>query len=314
MTNYQNLEDAARAGCAAIGVEFKHVPSDGRWHCADLADDPRGKNDGRIKLFPDGQGGMAWNHKTGEKQSFFVDRHLSREEREADRERIEAERQRRQAKQKQRADKTAKRAAALWQAANPAAADHSYLLKKHIQPHGARVGTWKRTIKNAASERQTIAIPNTLLIPMHDATGTLRSLQGIFPGKHPLFERDKDFLAGGGLAGLFWWLGTRSEKVLICEGFATAATLFEETGLRTYIAFTANNLLAVGRIVRERLPKAEIVFCADNDSNTDGNPGLTKAEQAAVEVDGLVAIPPIAGDFNDMAITLHQETIDDRPL
>lgn len=311
MTNYQNLEDAACAGCAAIGVEFKHVPNDGRWHCADLADDHRGKNDGRIKLFPDGQGGMAWNHKTGEKQSFFVNRQLSHEEREADRERIKAERQRRQSEQKARADKTAKRAAAIWNAAQPAPLDHPYLLKKHIQPHGARIGTWKRTIKNDAGERQTITVPNTLLIPMHDATGTLRSLQGVFPDKHPLFERDKDFMAGGGLAGLFWWLGSRSEKVLICEGFATAATLFEETKLRTYIAFTANNLLAVGRIVRERLPKTEIVFCADNDANTAGNPGLTKAEEAAIEVDGLVAVPPIPGNFNDLATELNQETIDD---
>lgn len=306
MSAYTTLEDAARAACAAIGVEFKQVAADGRWHCADLVDDPRGKNDGRIKLFPDGQGGMAWNYKSGESLPFFVNRPLSREEREDNRERIEAERKRRQAEQKTRSDRTAKRAATIWQAAKPAPAEQPYCLKKRIQPHGARVGTWKRTIRNDAGERRAITIPNTLLIPMHDATGALRSLQGIFPCKHPLFERDKDFLAGGGLTGLFWWLGSRSEKILIAEGFATAATLFEETGLRTYIAFTANNLLAVGRIVRERLPKADIVFCADNDAHTAGNPGLTKAEEAALEVDGLVAVPPMAGDFNDLAITLNQ--------
>lgn len=311
MSSQQNLEDACRAACLAVGVEYKDVPNDGNWHSADLADDHRGKNDGRIKVFPDRQGGMVWNHKSGEKQSFFVNRKLSKTEQAADRTRIEAEQRRRQAEQKARADKSAKRALAIWQAAQPAV-DHPYLQKKRIQPHGARVGTWKRTIKNDAGERQTITIANALLIPMHDATGALRSLQGIFPGKHPLFDRDKDFLAGGGLAGLFWWLGNRSEKVLICEGFATAATLFEETRLRTYIAFTANNLLAVGRIVRERLPKAEIVFAADNDLNTPGNPGLTKAEEAAIEVDGLVAVPPIAGDFNDLATTLHQETTNDR--
>lgn len=308
---HQTLEDAARGACAAIGVEFTHVDADGEWHCANLVDDPSGKNDGRIRLFPDGQGGTVWNHKSKERQNFFVNRQLSREEREADRARIEAERQRRQVEQKKRSDKTAQRAAAIWRAAMPAPADHPYLLKKHIQPHGTRLGTWKRTIKNGDGERQIITIPNTLLIPMHDATGALRSLQGIFPDKHPLFERDKDFLAGGGLAGLFWWLGARSEKVLIAEGFATAATLFEETQLRTYIAFTANNLLAVGRIVRERLPKAEIVFAADNDAHTAGNPGLTKAEEAALEVDGLVAVPPIAGDFNDLAATLQQGNTND---
>lgn len=309
---YQTLEDACRSACLAVGVEYKDVPSDGRFHTANLADDHRGKNDGRIKVFPDRQGGIVWNHKSGEKQNFFINNKLSPSEQAADRSRIEAEQRRRQAEQATRMDKAARKALTIWQAAAPAPADHPYLLKKRIQPHGIRVGVWKKTAVDGTGQRQTLNIANTLLIPMYDATGALRSLQGIFPSKHPLFDRDKDFLAGGGLAGLFFWLGSRSEKVLIAEVFATAATLFEETQLRTYIAFTANNLLAVGRLVRERLPKAEIVFCADNDANTVGNPGLTKAEEAALEVDGLVAVPPIAGDFNDLATTLHQETTNDR--
>jgi putative DNA primase/helicase len=91
---------------------------------------------------------------------------------------------------------------------------------------------------------------------------------------------------------------------LIAEGFATAATLHEESGYRVYIAFTANNLMAVGRIVREKLPDAEIVFCADNDTKTPGNPGLTKATEAAQAISGSVAVPPLPGDFNDHAIYL----------
>lgn len=311
MTTHQTLDDAARAACAAIGVEFKDVPSDGNWHCADLADDHKGKNDGRIKLFPDRLGGMVWNHKSGEKQSFFVNRKLNKTEQADERARIEEEQRRRQAEKNSRMDKAARRAQAIWLAAKPAPLDHPYLLKKRIKPHSARVGQWKRVILDDAGQRQTLIIDNTLLIPMYDASGTIRSLQGIFPEHHPILERDKDFLSGGGLVGLFFWLGARSEKVLIAEGYATAATLFEEMQLRTYIAFTANNLLAIGRIVRERLPKAEIVFCADNDSHTAGNPGLTKAEEAALEVDGLVAVPPIAGDFNDLATTLHQEITND---
>ena len=105
------------------------------------------------------------------------------------------------------------------------------------------------------------------------------------------------------MAGLFWWIGPKTDKVLICEGFATAATLQEETGNRVYMAFTANNLMAVGRIVREKLPDAEIVFCADNDT-TAGNPGLTKATAAAQAIGASVAVPPISGDFNDYAILM----------
>lgn len=94
--------------------------------------------------------------------------------------------------------------------------------------------------------------------------------------------------------------------MLIAEGFATAATLHEESGYRVYMAFTANNLLAVGRIVRAKLPDAEIVFCADNDTRTPDNPGLTKATEAARDVGGSVAAPPIHGDFNDYAMYLRE--------
>ncbi|MGZ8160554.1 MAG: toprim domain-containing protein [Methylobacter sp.] len=132
-------------------------------------------------------------------------------------------------------------------------------------------------------------------------------MQAIFPEKSPDLDRDKDFLPGGGLAGLFW---VKTDKVLIAEGFATAASLHEETGNRVYMVFTANNLLAVGRLLREKLPEAELVFCADNDTRTPGNPGLTKAAEAAEAVAGSVAAPPIHGDFNDYAIFLKEAAND----
>ena len=40
-------------------------------------------------------------------------------------------------------------------------------------------------------------------------------------------------------------------------------------------------------------------MCADNDEHTPGNPGLTKAREAAVSVGALLAVPPCVGDFND---------------
>lgn len=304
--SFQSIENACRAACASIGVDFKNVPADGRFHVADLTDDHKGKNDGRIKIFSDRQGGIVWNHKSNERQSFFVNN--NRESREAippaERERIQAEQQRRQVEQQARQDKAARRARAIWQAAKPAPEDHPYLIRKQIKPHGARVGTWKRTIQNDRGKHHVLMIENALLLPMVDQTGAIRSLQAIFTEKHPDLNRDKDFLPGGGVAGLFGWIGPKTDMVLIAEGFATAATLHEESGYRVYIAFTANNLMAVGRIVREKLPDAGIVFCADNDTQTPGNPGLNKATEAALAVNGCLAAPPIHGDFNDYAILL----------
>ena len=193
---------------------------------------------------------------------------------------------------------------ALWQAAKSAPKDHPYLVRKQVKPHGLRVVTWKRAIKDEQGQWQQISIDNALLVPMFDQTGVIRSLQAIFPEKHPVLNRDKDFLPGGGRGGLFGWIGSRTDKVLIAEGFSTSATLHEDTGYRVYIAFAANNLMAVGLIVRDKLPDAGIVFCADNDTQTLGNPGLTKATEAAQAVNGSVAVPPIQGDFNDYAIYL----------
>jgi putative DNA primase/helicase len=303
---HNSIESACRIACEAIGVIYKSVPCDGAFHVADLADDHKGKNDARIKIFQDRQGGICWNHKSGAQQTFFVNN--NRESGEptppAELERIKREQQRRQVEQQTRQDKAASRARSIWQAAKPAPEDHPYLARKQVKPHGLRVGIWKRTVQDEHGKYHPLLIGNVLLLPMVDQTGVIRSLQAIFAEKHPDLNRDKDFLPGGGLAGLFWWIGAKTEKVLIAEGFATAATLHEESGYRVYMAFTANNLMAVGRIVREKLSNAEIVFCADNDIQTPGNPGLTKATEAAQAVGGSVTVPPIHGDFNDYAICL----------
>ncbi|QWF69659.1 toprim domain-containing protein [Methylomonas paludis] len=305
--NLSSIDDACRVACLAIGVEYKAVPSDGRFHVADLVDDHRGRNDGRIKVFPDRQGGIVWNHKSGQKQSFFVNNTIDKSTpvQAAERARIKAEQRRRTAEQLEQLEKASRRAQAIWSAAAPAPVDHPYLARKQVKPYGLRLGCWKRVIKTDDGRHNTLLIEGCLLVPMFCETGTLSSLQAIFPDKHPVLDRDKDFLPSGGLAGLFWWLGAKTDKVLICEGYATGATLHEESGYRVYLAFTANNLMAVGRIVRAKLPAAEIVFCADNDQSA-GNPGLTKATEAAADVGGSVAVPPIVGDFNDYALYLRE--------
>jgi putative DNA primase/helicase len=300
-----SIFDRAREACERAGIEYKSVPLDGEWHAANLADDPRGRGDGRIKLFPDGQGGIVWNHKTGEKQNFFLDRQTAAPISPEERARIKAEQERRQKERRERQNRTARRARAIWAAAKLAPAEHSYLLKKHIQPHGARLTTWQRSYEDKSGKHK-LTVENALIIPLVDAAGRIRNLQAIFPAESLELGRGKDFLPFGETAGLFWWIGTeKTDPVMIAEGFATAATLHEETGYRVYIAFTAGNLLAVGLIIRKHLPAVKIIFAADNDEKTLNNPGLTKANEAALAVDGFVACPPIAGDFNDYTLSLQ---------
>lgn len=301
----QSMEDACRTACETIGVAYKPVPADGEFHRADLADDSKGRNDASIKIFPDRQGGIVWNHKSGQRESFFVnDRRGGSGEPipTAERERIQREQQHRQADQQKRQDKAARKAQSIWQIAKPAPPDHPYLLRKQIKPHGLRLGRWERSIKDDQGKFHKLIIDDVLLVPMFDEVGSLRSLQAIFKETHPELGRDKDFFPCAGIAGLFWWIGAKSDPVFIAEGVATAASLHEETGCRVFIAFSAGNLLAVSKTIRERLPDTELIFCADNDQNTLGNPGVTRATDAAAAVGAEVYIPPFAGDYNDYVI------------
>jgi hypothetical protein len=64
------IEDAARAACMALHLDFRRVAADGVFHR--LTIDGRQK-DGSLCLFTDSFGGIAKNFKTGEQRLFFVD-------------------------------------------------------------------------------------------------------------------------------------------------------------------------------------------------------------------------------------------------
>jgi len=300
-----SIEAAAMAACATVRITYKAFPLDGLFHVVDAIDGKPRNGAGRVKFFADGQGGIASNWKTAHTQAFFVNGTATAKLDPAELERIKREQQKREAEKLKGYDRAALKAVQIWNKSAPAPVDHPYLVAKQIKPHSARLASWERTIIDDDGKRQKLIIDNCLIIPLFNAAGQIRSLQAIFAGKHPLLGRNKDFLPGGQLAGLFWWLGPKSETVLICEGFATAATLNEETNHRVYMALTANNMMAVAKTVRDKLPDADIILAADNDTETAGNPGLSKATAAAQAIDASVIVPPIPNaDFNDYAISL----------
>ena len=61
--------------------------------------------------------------------------------------------------------------------------------------------------------------------------------------------------------------------------------------------------------MRERYPQARIVFGADNDEATEGNPGVSKAMEAALAIGSVVAVPRRPGDFNDLAAAFGLEAV-----
>lgn len=171
-----------------------------------------------------------------------------------------------------------------WEAASPADPSHPYLIAKQIQPHGLR--------------RQGALI----LMPIY-IEGELTSVQTIAP------DGTKRFLRGGRIAGGSYVINdaTQRPELVVCEGFATGATLHEQIGATVYVAFNAGNLMAVARTVRRQHPQAAIVIAGDDDRWTDGNPGATKARAAARAVNAKLLLPDFTGmdlatrptDWND---------------
>jgi putative DNA primase/helicase len=243
-----------------------------------------GNTAGWCRLFPDGEGGVFGDWSTGYVETWQRERETPRTEAEQAifkarvaeaRETAEADRIARQAA-------TACSAEVLWKTAIAVTA-HPYLTRKGVGAHGLRIAD------------------GSLLVPVRDGK-TLHSLQFI--------DKDggKKFLSGGRVKGCYYGIGSMASTMCIAEGFATAATIHEATGLPVAVAFYAGNLLPVALNLRAKYPDARIVLCADDDIATTGNPGVTAAEEAALEIGGAMVYPEFGSerpsgvtDYNDLA-------------
>ena len=203
-------------------------------------------------------------------------------EREAHRKRVADIQAQREQALLQRQEDAATTAAARWAQAT-LVDDHPYLVRKGIKPHGVR------------------AFGESLLVPLRDAGAQLHSLQSIAP------DGTKRFQSGGRIRGCYHSIGKPAGVLVIAEGFATGASIHEATGHAVACAMNAGNLLEVAQVLRGKYPKLEIIVAADDDHITEGNPGLTKATEAAKAVGGKLAVPVFgpdrpegATDFNDL--------------
>jgi putative DNA primase/helicase len=121
-------------------------------------------------------------------------------------------------------------------------------------------------------------------------------------------DGSKLFHPGGRVKGCYFSIGKPAGRLIVCEGFATGASIHEATGEAVAVAFNAGNLGAVTMALHKKYPALAIVIAADDDHKTDGNPGLTSAKSAALAVGGFVVAPQVpagrparATDFNDLA-------------
>lgn len=209
--------------------------------------------------------------------------------------RRERERKERAAKEAQRLAQeqaqAAEDAAQLWAKASESGSS-AYLVRKGVQGFGVRYDQ-----------------AGWLLVPVRDAECRLWNVQRIAP--EPVEGGpSKLFVKGGRKSGLWHMIGSlgQAHTLLIAEGYATAASLHQATGLPVTVAFDAGNLANVAQALRAAFPTVALVVCGDDDKETEArtgkNPGRLKATEAAKRVHGAVAFPRClpegASDFNDM--------------
>jgi putative DNA primase/helicase len=284
----QDFKDAAHsAGIPIVGS----VIADGTLHRCHLDDQkPNTKNGAYILHNDRNPAGWALDFTTGNSMTWRADGQRAKLS-PADRAAIEAERQRREAERQEAHRTAADKARFIWSRSKPITdpSQHPYLVNKRIRPHGARLSVYQSR--------------KSLVIQIMGASG-LTSLQFIEA------DGSKRFLPGGEIKGGFFGIGmadvklAEPGKILICEGFATGASLHEWFKQPVIVAFNAGNLEPVANRIRALYPNHEIIICGDND---ESGVGQKAARVAALACGGRYLLPPVVGqDFND-AINAWQE-------
>lgn len=282
-----NPTESFRVAMRNAGLDYAGpIVSDGRLHRFKAAGD-HARNSWYVLHDGTPAAGMfgCWKRNFSQKWHDHDAKKLTASERDAIRRRIaeaEAERKRIEELRQRKARKIAEW---IFSRSTPAEATYAYLVAKGVQPHG-ELRQWR----------------GKLIIPLRDEGGELHSLQFIVP------DGSKLFLAGGRVAGCFFALPDNGATALvICEGFATAASITEATGVPVVAAMNCGNLLAVAKTLRGKWPRRDFIIAADNDQWTDGNPGVTKAAQAAKASHARLIVPQFKDkttkptDFNDLA-------------
>ncbi|HGB0710400.1 TPA: LPD7 domain-containing protein [Salmonella enterica subsp. enterica serovar Typhimurium] len=160
-----------------------------------------------------------------------------------------------------------------------------------------------------------------LVIPFSNVQGKIRTYQRI----PETGGKDARLLKDAEKTGNWFTLGSpvNGQPLLFAEGYATAASLHESTGLPVLMCIDAGNLIAVGQNARTVWPDSPFIFCADNDHHLQNpqtgepeNKGVLSAIKAAELSGGEVIIPAFTEDekaqkltdFNDLDTARGRDT------
>ena len=285
----------------AVGLvlDKRGVIDDGKAHPCQCAHDKGSKKSGRYYLHSDGIANGAFgcyheseNGLTHKWQSEHTPP-LSEAERTAYAQKMaqaEAERAQQTANDQAQAKAAVQ---AIWDKAKDASTANAYVTRKGIHPLGCKV----------------FGDADTLIVPIYDGKPAIENLCN---AQFIQADGTKRFKTGGKKKGCYCAIGNPESRVaVLCEGFATGASIAQATGYYVLVAFDAGNLLPVAERIKAALPMDwRLIIAGDNDAYGEANTGADKARACAHAVGAECVLPDFTGceithaptDFND----LHQ--------
>lgn len=252
--------------------------------------------------------GMIQNFKTGTKDTWSAKgewQALTKEQEEAQRAKMEQNKLEREQERALKHQQTAAKLQTVFENAKIASNNHPYLVEKGAAAYGLKV-----------DER------GNLLMPLRDIDGKLWSAQHIGINGYKALETD------GKKEGNFFIIGANNvaeiKNPVLCEGYATGASIYEAIKLPVVVAVDAGNLAAVAQVIHDKYPEKTLLIAADNDikkelaAKAEGltdekaaakNVGIKKAQDAAEKTNGFFISPRFTqdeiskgySDFNDLA-------------
>ncbi len=285
ITTNSEAENVLRQAMREAGIVTSYpIISDGQLHRFHIEGDKQGSENGWYVLFDDEVPAGAfgcWKRNIHEKWCSIKKKLLSPKKRDRVNKQFQETKILRDKEQAKVHAEAQKRAGEIWNNASEIQ-NHLYLENKGVKAYGIRENR------------------DSLIVPVQNSAGNLSSLQFIIP------DGTKKFLCGGKKKGCFHLIGMPDRILYITEGYATGASIHEATGEAVAVAFDIGNLKPVAESLKQKYQDVSIVVASDNDAHTKGNPGLTKAKEAALSVGGKVAVPVFDDtignptDFNDL--------------
>jgi len=300
-----NLNVVLQNACSEIDITYKTVPYDGKWYRTSTK---AGTDDaGTIKVFPDGQGGIIKNWKTGEQKEFFINSRetLSPEQKEARRKGIDAAIQLRRNLETAQAKYAAESATKLLSQAQPCV-HHPYLTSHGITPHSSIKCLGAQSVGQTLRGKNGFLSGDLLLIPITRDQQVV-SLEFIDS------SGNKSILPQSSKKGGYWLSKPADANVplVITEAWAKAWSITAATGLPAVGCF--GNMRDATLTLKKQYPNTQFIIAGDL-----GN-GEEAARKLAEEIAAQCVIPQFSdgrtkGDWNDLLLNAGKESLEKQIL